>query len=306
MCAAAALDAGLPSNTYLAWLSTTTVSPTDASRLGNARGWVRPDGKAFADTTTDLVNPPYAKWYPLGLDEFGQIISAFTLTATDRLGNLEGDTCSDWQGTDDGYLIGGDTTELGEYWTYATAASDACDTPHLHLACFGADYDTPVEPEPMIGRRAFISTGGLVPGTGITGADDLCNAEAAAQGWTGSGFKALLATETETAISRMNLEGPPWVRVDGLPLVNEATDLESGELLVPPMQRADGTYVWDSIGVWAGADVLDSLGIGTSCESWTTDLGMGVWTQNTSTSDFFSIANPQDCQTEGYVFCFEQ
>src|ERR1700734_4365982 len=42
---------GLP-GTYVAWLGTSTASAV--SRLGSARGWVRPDGKPFADRASDL------------------------------------------------------------------------------------------------------------------------------------------------------------------------------------------------------------------------------------------------------------
>src|SRR5215467_4433915 len=39
--------------TYIAWISTSTSNARD--RLGNARGWRRPDGAPFADTVTALV-----------------------------------------------------------------------------------------------------------------------------------------------------------------------------------------------------------------------------------------------------------
>ena len=48
LCAQRAEAGGLPSNTYVAWLSTSTVDAK--TRLAGARGWVRPDGLPFADT----------------------------------------------------------------------------------------------------------------------------------------------------------------------------------------------------------------------------------------------------------------
>jgi hypothetical protein len=188
-----------------------------------------------------------------------------------------------------------------------TSVTSGCARDDFHLFCFGADHDTPVTAEPKTGRRAFISVDNLAPGAGIAGADALCDAEAAAQGWTTGGtYKAPLATESESALSRMDVQGIAWVRVDGLPLVAEAADLGSGELLVPLMQQADGTYIHASIGVWAGADGLSSTGVGTSCSSWTTDVGTGIWTFNTTAGEFFNSTYSQPCASEKPVFCFEQ
>src|SRR5262245_55485496 len=52
ICAQRAIEGSLP-GTYVAYLSTTTVNAID--RLAGARGWVRPDGQPFADTTADIA-----------------------------------------------------------------------------------------------------------------------------------------------------------------------------------------------------------------------------------------------------------
>ena len=69
----AAQAAGL-SGTFVALLSTSTVDAK--SRLGTARGWVRTDGKPFADRQEDLFrsNCGSALYYPPRLDEFGNIL----------------------------------------------------------------------------------------------------------------------------------------------------------------------------------------------------------------------------------------
>jgi len=51
-CARLALAARLP-GTYKAWLSTSTEDAID--RLGSARGWVRVDGKPFADERKEII-----------------------------------------------------------------------------------------------------------------------------------------------------------------------------------------------------------------------------------------------------------
>ncbi len=52
-CASLATAASLPSGTYKAWLSTSTANAI--SKLGGARGFVRPDGQPFADQVSDIA-----------------------------------------------------------------------------------------------------------------------------------------------------------------------------------------------------------------------------------------------------------
>src|SRR5215510_6780649 len=51
VCNESAANAGLP-GVYVAWLSTSATNAID--RLAGARGWVRPDGRPFADTSADI------------------------------------------------------------------------------------------------------------------------------------------------------------------------------------------------------------------------------------------------------------
>jgi len=68
-CQARASAASL-TGTYRAWLSTSGTGGVNAiARLGTGRGWVRPDGKPFADTTNDISNGHI--FCPPRLDEFG-------------------------------------------------------------------------------------------------------------------------------------------------------------------------------------------------------------------------------------------
>lgn len=66
ICNQRAAAAGLD-GTYVAWLSSSTASA--ASRLANASGWVRTDGKPFAKSRGDLLAGRLL--YPLELDETG-------------------------------------------------------------------------------------------------------------------------------------------------------------------------------------------------------------------------------------------
>lgn len=72
-CQALAEAAGLPANVYKAWLSTSNENAKD--RLGSARGWVRKDGKPFADTVADIVSGKI--FHPLRIDENGADTGAY-------------------------------------------------------------------------------------------------------------------------------------------------------------------------------------------------------------------------------------
>lgn len=101
---------------------------------------------------------------------------------------------------------------------------------------------------------------------GIEEADEICASDASAQGLAGS-FKALLATSEASAISRFSLDGENWVRMDGLPIWEKASDAASEPPLAPFLLRADGTRPSTPY-VWVGATNLHEVGLET-CADWT-------------------------------------
>jgi hypothetical protein len=89
-CNDAAGGAGLPGH-YVAWLSTSKTSAID--RLAGARGWVRPDGRPFADTPADIAAGRI--WYPASIDENGAASATLVITTSDAHGRFDGKSCSD-------------------------------------------------------------------------------------------------------------------------------------------------------------------------------------------------------------------
>jgi hypothetical protein len=214
VCAADAAAAKLP-GTFVAWLSTSKVNAKD--RLGTARGWVRPDGRPFADRIEDLVAgkiffPPnlYASGYEVS------VLGASVLTGTGGNGTAI-DTCKDWTepSSPDGKYIGGLAGGTTEKWTQGVYTS--C-SQSFALYCFGIDGTQAVTTPAATGRLAFVSESSMaLSTTGIAAADEICQTEATAAALSGT-YKALLAQVGKSAASRFVASRAPWVRIDGVPL----------------------------------------------------------------------------------------
>ena len=133
----------------MAWLGTSTV--TAVSRLGTARGWVRTDGKPFADTAAEVGK--LAIDYPPYLDESGNALAAgeIAYTGLDGNGNLymsggDSGACSDWTlGTSSATILGSTgTVHYGSgWWTYS--GQQTCDKV-AHLYCLQTDHTVAVTP----------------------------------------------------------------------------------------------------------------------------------------------------------------
>jgi len=185
-------------------------------------------------------------------------------TGTGGDGRAAEPTCSDW--TDpDGMTRGGYANGGTDGWT--TTISSECWV-GLRLYCFGVDRSAEVAPEPAAGRRAFLSAREFGPDLGLAGADALCQTEAGSSGLSGS-FLAMLAVEGTAPVSRFDLDGSPWVRADGVLLVEDAADLATGLLVSAPSVQADGeTYLY--MYMWSGASNPTDVGTAAmTCDSWT-------------------------------------
>ena len=288
-CQTSAQDAQLPGR-YVAWLSTNTTNAV--SRLANARGWVRVDGRPVVDTVGDLIAGHI--WYPPLLDEHGiaDPSAAFAMaTATAGDGTRTGETCSD-------YTAGGGTITAGradgatERWTNAGAAV-GCDSP-VHLYCFGVDHATGVMVMPAPGRRAFVSNEALMLAS-IQGADQQCASEAASVGLPGN-FVAALATTAASVTSRVG--GGPWVRVDGVAIGR----LDA--LLAPLNVTVNGAYV--SAQVWTGATGPDQPGTPEStCADWATTSTIGLVGDAARSSGVAFDAGDASCATPLSFYCLD-
>ncbi|HEX7480562.1 MAG TPA: hypothetical protein VF331_22370, partial [Polyangiales bacterium] len=245
--------------TYVAWLST---AQTDAkSRIPAAvGGWVRPDERPFAVSRDALLAGQVL--YPPRLDELGNDLArdhSALITATQPDGTYYGSgnytDCEGWTSSDTTIIYRTGSLSGGTYqWT---AADGATCTQLGRILCLGVDDAISVKITPSLGRLAFLSRGTLVPGAGVSGADALCAREARAAARS-STFIALLASNGASATSRLSA-GEPWVRADGVAIVDQAADLLAGRTPLAPISlQLDGEYR-GTVGVWTGADAPDSV-----------------------------------------------
>jgi hypothetical protein len=263
ICQTRASAVGL-SGTYKAWLSDATtdaychifnLTGTKTNNCGQASlpiaagPWVRTDGFPFSKTIDELVNGVI--YAPLVYDEIGTFSATSTwprmFTGTTSSGTLQpGLSCSDWTSaapTDNAFVGFSDYTTAA--WTSGPQSSD-CNTSR-RLACFQTGAGAPLPDHSTPGKKVFISSafynGNL---GGPTGANTKCQTLAAAAGLANSGnFKAWLSTTTVDAKDRLTSNGP-WVRVDGVKIADNKTDLIDGTLFTAINVTETGAYVTNS------------------------------------------------------------
>jgi hypothetical protein len=106
-------------------------------------------------------------------------------------------------------------------WTEFSDSFNLCGT-LLRLLCFETTYETQVQPTPDPNARlAFVTQGDLTM-PGLSNADGLCDMEAN----NGHTFRALLATSSGSAASRVTHPGP-WKRLDGVQVSTDLTRLDA-------------------------------------------------------------------------------
>jgi hypothetical protein len=151
--------------------------------------------------------------------------------------------------------------------------------------------------------------------SGIADVDALCNDEAAAAGLPGS-YKAWLSDSTSDARDRLTHHSGPYVRVDGVIVADNWTDLTDGSLQSPIDVTADGQGGPSTAPVWTGTDT-SGVKIGSDpgdfCGDWTglpfgvTGTEGGMWAQDSEWTDFFRLSLCDPWPTTGYgYYCFEQ
>src|SRR5205823_13490528 len=140
--------------------------------------------------------------------------------------------------------------------------------------CAGTALTRPLQQKLEHGRIAFASdrNAWLPPDRGIQGFDDACAAQATAAKLPGT-YKALVASDGASAVSRFDLTGPTWVRPAGVALLAQASDLADGKLIAPIDVLADSTPDGDVNAFFAGAPSPGVPGPGdTTCNGWTSAL----------------------------------
>lgn len=298
-CTRLAAAAGLP-GTYVAWLSYTAEDAIN--RLGDASGWLRTDGMPFAPSAESLVEGRPIR--PLDLDENGVRVTggeSWVVTGTRSDGTLEANfNCEDWTNVDTSAMraLAGFTYRAGSRWT--SGYSLDCNA-RSRVYCFGVDHTDGIPVVPVEGRLAFVLDSPVQPDMGIARFDAACAEEASAAGLSGS-FRALVGTPTASPISRFDLDGPTWVRVDGAPVWAAAADAAANmPPLTPMFLSATGRTV--SRDAWFGSDALNSTS-GAFCETgagpWTTvSADVEVRVMDTSSTDRWLYPNSFGCTRGG-------
>lgn len=305
-CQSLATGAGL-SGTFKAWLSTSTVDA--GTRLGTARGFIRPDGQPFADLVSDITAGRIL--HPLIIDETGANIgfrNVWTGTAPDGT-VIAGSTCLDWTDSTNTKLGGLGFSSAGTFeWTDSSGAL-SCNNASQHLYCFDTSIVKPLTVSPTTGRIAFATVGNFDTSSGISGADTVCATQATAAGLVGT-FKALLSTSSASAASRFNLGAGslPYVRPDGIkigdaPTIAAGTALDSGI-----WQHADGSY--DSVAVWTGSTAPNVAGssMANTCDDWTNATGAAssIIADSPRTDPIWWNWQVNNCNGGASLYCLQQ
>jgi hypothetical protein len=303
LCQQRATAGGL-AGSYVAWLSTSTTSAV--SRISGARGWIRPDGREFADSIEELL---LGKMFsPLRVDELGRDVTAngsdpLVLTGTQMTGLLS--AYGDRAGWTDptGNAEGGAASAEGADFTQ-NIISDCATARSLY--CFGVDRRVRVGPLPAAGRLAFLSSRGFRPGGGIGAADAVCQASADAIGLPGS-YLAKLATSSAGPATRFDLSGPPWVRLDGVPLAPTAERYFNAPFSSSsPIVTEAGTYV-PSADAWYGLSADGTFSAETTCQDWSSSVpATGVTFRIGTTKNPGSVVVGQGCDFSLLLICLQQ
>ncbi len=312
LCQGRATAAGLP-GTYQAWLSTSTSGAGARLAATGANGWIRVDGLPFTSSVASLTKdfqvyyPPVPEMTTSGNPDF----TGYVQTGTSANGTaVSGGTCGDWTSTA-GNAGGGSTYAGAGGWTLVELYG--CSVP-MSLYCFGTDINRPVVVSPATGRRAFVTEGAFNTGSGLAGADALCNTEATNAGLSNpSNFLAFLATATASAASRFDLTGLPWNRTDGIPVADTAADLVNNGPSAAITTHADGTtYTTAALAVTGGASPTTAGTSAQTCINWSSATSAGGSPQfgdpSQANSQFFTLfSSGPSCGTAvAPIYCFDK
>jgi hypothetical protein len=299
-----AVDAGLDGH-FIALLSDGTTSAF--SRLEGSRGWLRRDGKPVADRPSQLMN--FAGWYPISTNAEGEsVLSSRIETWTGMRSDgtpVPNGTCSAWSSPVNstsggkGSLSSGGARGIDE-------STNPCDALN-HLYCFETGHDVQVAaPTPVVGRLAFITRGTWAPSGGIGNADTFCQNDANAANLSGRTFLAALPATAASMQSRFALTGAPWVRADGVPITESASQMFTTQFASTHLSmNVDGTVTKLTQVFGGGSDHPATM----SCNDWTSASG-GI-TGFSDNEDDVGIVNRfgdnvATCNSAAALLCLEQ
>lgn len=330
--AAAVLPSPLPNAaTYRAWIST---GATDAychvqglsGKKDTGCGGGTPSGggpwylangiTAFAAKLEELVDPPFAVYRPLFLDENGdEVVEGWLLTGTFFSGTTVPDrTCSDWTSASSGLQLSAGNSSASAY-QWSGNALIGCDQP-LHLLCLEPGTGTGPGLSWIPGAIVFISsaTGNGNFATwpeadgldGLAGGDRICQNLAAAAHLPGpDSFLAWLSAPPVDAADRILTNGP-FRRLDSFPIAFSKPDLLDGIASNSLHVDENGIYLTEKGETWTGTDALGQA-VADNCSDWTSsssgDFGREGLGDRARTGFWSDWANSL-CHHVSHVYCF--
>ena len=297
-CGERAAAVNLPGN-YKAWIASSGGSAP--SRLGAARGWLRTDGRAFADAL------PGNLFYSMERDEAGAAapLRADVLTNADNSGAAQG-SCSDFTAATGNTAVLGSTQGGSVDWSRGDPNGDCAGS--FRLYCLGTDNTAAVVPPAQpSGRILFVSSGNWGPLLGgILTADGVCTTEAAASTLPGT-YKAVLAATGASAASRFTTRGAPVIRPDNVIVATTEADLFADtQVTQARVERTAAGVVVPTIQVWTGATSPLAAGADTgTCTNWSVQTGTGAIGYAGYYLQLYS-ADTDMCSSTQRVFCLQE
>lgn len=241
------------------------------TRLGAARGWVRLDGKPFADTKTALFTNNQV-FYPIIFQEDGQPHNGNGLiSGTNPDGTAAPANCQNWTSTvDDGNIISCGDADGGPFaWTSGSGSRCGLAAP---LICMGKAKSAAVSvPAPSgPGRKVWLTSTQFMPNSTTT-PDAQCQAARPAGVTTAA---AIISTTSRIAATVLD-PATTYYRLDGVP-VGTGADIAGvmPNVLNHPIasgiwQSEDGLYPIFNADAWTGSFALNVVGTAiTTCGNW--------------------------------------
>jgi hypothetical protein len=142
---------------------------------------------------------------------------------------------------------------------------------------------------------------------GIAGADNVCQTAANNAGIAGT-FKAWLATQAQGPAVTLTPSSLPYVRVDGVKVADNWTDLIDGSLDAPIRVSELGNLLASSSLVWTGATQLGQPISTLQCADWSTASSdtVAVVGNAAEQGSGFSVWLNRPCDQPQRLYCIQQ
>jgi hypothetical protein len=188
-------------------------------------------------------------------------------------------------------------------WSGACAGSGSCTVNMTQIRSVSAQFD--IIPPNYVFVTSTATTGAIsfMGFTGVSAADKICQARAAAAGLPPNKYLAWLSTSSENAAARLG-SARGWVRVDGTPVADKLSDLTTNHLFYPIKLDEFGNVVPEGIYAMTGTFGGGTYDSGGNCNDYTSTTGgvRGGW-PSADSGLFSSFARPV-CTTSMRLYCF--